>query len=84
MAKRDQDKAKRYAVRPTDAAAGLAEAVHGLEARARSLERERDGLKLELEAARRRIAELEDQRSQVINRIEWAIDSLHNLIEVET
>jgi len=43
------------------------------------LERERDALKAELETARARIAELERQRSDALNRVEWVIDSLHTL-----
>lgn len=35
----------------------------------------------ELEAARARIAELERSRADVLNRIDWVIDSLHNLGE---
>jgi len=46
-----------------------------------ALERERDSLKAELEVARARIAELEQQRELVVNRIDWIIDSLHSLIE---
>lgn len=47
----------------------------------RLLETERDALRAELEAAKSRIAELERSREQVLNRIDWVIDSLHNLIE---
>lgn len=45
------------------------------------LEQERDALKAELEAAMARIAELEKSRELIANRIDWVIDSLHNLIE---
>lgn len=48
------------------------------------LEHERDQLKRELEAAQQRIAELEAARAQVLDRIDWAIDSLHNVIESDT
>lgn len=58
-----------------------ADAASRLEARAHSAERERDALKAELEAARGRIAELERNRDLVANRIDWVIDSLHNLLE---
>lgn len=47
----------------------------------RAVEAERDALRAELEVARARIAELERAREQVLNRIDWVIDSLHNLIE---
>ncbi len=46
-----------------------------------ALVRERDVLKAELEAAKARIAALEQQRDQIVNRIDWIIDSLHSLIE---
>jgi hypothetical protein len=45
------------------------------------LERERDALKSELEAARARIASLEESRRQAANRIDWVIDALHGLID---
>lgn len=46
-----------------------------------TLERERDDLRAELEAARRRIASLEGQRRQAVDRIDWVIDSLQHAIE---
>ena len=81
MAQRDRDKAKRAGARPAESAAGLAEAVQRLEARAKTLERERDGLKAELDTARGRIAALEQTRAEAVNRIDWVIDSLHNVID---
>jgi predicted transcriptional regulator len=36
-------------------------------------------LKAELAAAEQRIAELEMRQTEVINRIDWAIDALHSL-----
>lgn len=38
-------------------------------------------LRAELAAAQTRIAELEAIQSDIINRIDWVIDSLHNLSE---
>lgn len=38
-------------------------------------------LQAELAAARARIAELEAKHAEIINRIDWVIDSLHNLAE---
>ena len=46
-----------------------------------SLERERDTLRAELEAARQRIGVLEAQRRQAIDRIDWVIDSLQHVVE---
>lgn len=59
-----------------DASAALAERIAVLEA-------ERAALAGELETAKARIAKLEEARAQVINRIDWVIDSLHNLLEDE-
>ncbi len=60
-----------------------AAAADSLEARVRSLESERDRLTAELAEAHARIAKLEAARTQVVNRIDWVIDSLQNLIEGE-
>ena len=38
-------------------------------------------LKAELAAARIRISELEQKHAEIINRIDWVIDSLHNLAD---
>lgn len=46
-----------------------------------ALERECERLEVELAEAKARIAALEEQRKAVVNRIDWMIDSLHNLIE---
>lgn len=83
MAQRDSKKAKRPAPRKATSSAGLSEAVQRLEARARVLESERDGLKAELELARAAIAKLEERHGQVVTRIDWVIDSLRSAIENE-
>ena len=38
-------------------------------------------LATELSAAHERIAELERKHSEIVNRIDWVIDSLHNLTD---
>jgi uncharacterized protein (DUF3084 family) len=81
MAQRKTDKAKRTSARAAEGAQGMSDAVQRLEARIKALELERDGLKGELEAVRAHNAMLEESRKQVANRIEWIIDSLHNLAE---
>ncbi len=43
------------------------------------LEEENARLRAELAAAHARIAELELKNTEIINRIDWVIDSLHNL-----
>ena len=47
------------------------------------LESERDRLEQELTKAQARIRALEEDRDQVVNRIDWVIDSLRNLLENE-
>jgi hypothetical protein len=44
-----------------------------------SLADENVRLKAELAAARARIGELEQKQAEIINRIDWVIDSLHNV-----
>lgn len=45
------------------------------------LERERNELRTQLAAAEARIAVLESQRVEALNRIDWVIDSIHNVLE---
>lgn len=52
-------------------------------ARVAQLESERERLLAALEKAESRIRALEDGRDQVLNRIDWVIDSLRSLIETE-
>ena len=78
MAQRPREKVKRPAGRLKEAAATAAATP---EARVRALEQERDVLKRELEAARQRIAALEESRSIVASRIDWIIESLSNVVD---
>ena len=43
--------------------------------------RERDQLKAQLAEAQAMIAKLEQARDEAVSRIDWAIDSLHNVLE---
>lgn len=54
-----------------------------LMARVVKLESERDRLLAALEKAESRIRALEEGRDQVLNRIDWVIDSLRSLIDNE-
>ncbi len=95
MAQRKSKKAKRpekRRPRTTKAPSGAkpkpeaklrSEAKPKPEARIKSLEKERDRLKTQLEVAGARIISLEHGRDEAVNRIDWAIDSLHNMIESE-
>ena len=79
MAERATRKGKRQAA-PRQVVGRVAAAVEpkrNLEA----LERERDQLKAQLADAQARIARLEQARDEAVNRIDWAIDSLHNVLE---
>lgn len=83
---RDTAKAKRPAGRSTGAAGSAATGksragaasqlgeVEALRTRVADLERQ-------LKAAQSRVADLEQIRAQALNRIDWAIDSLHNVLE---
>jgi hypothetical protein len=58
---------------PLDASSLLARVIR--------LESERDRLQADLATATKRIQALEASREQVVNRIDWVIDSLRNLID---
>ncbi|MCC7253190.1 DUF4164 family protein [Hyphomicrobium sp.] len=78
MAQRPREKVKRPAGRLKEppSAAGS-----GPDTRVKTLEQERDRLKGELEAARQRIAALEESRSLVASRIDWVIESLSSVVD---
>jgi len=46
-----------------------------------ALERERDLLQQELERSRLRVRLLEETHAKVRDRIAWALDSLHNILD---
>ena len=84
MAERAARKVKRAAEsRRTDAdiAAPAPGASDRHAQRVKALERERDRLKTQLAEAETRIARLEESRAEAVNRIDWVIDSLHNVLE---
>ena len=58
-----------------------AEAKSSATGRLEALERERDQLKVKLADAEALVAKLQQARDDAVNRIDWAIDSLHNLLE---
>jgi len=83
MPERPDGKARRRAAVPAESTAGRRQPrkAADLEARISALEAERDRLLAELKTAQTRIADLERTREQVVNRIDWVIDSLHSLTE---
>ena len=83
MAERKATKANGPARRRSGSRGALSDAAQRPEARIKSLEQERDGLKAQLALAQVRIAHLEESRIEAVNRIDWVIDSLHNAIESE-
>ncbi len=80
--KRAQPAAARATGRTTRS--GAASAVKLQVSPLEQLERERDELRIQLTAAEARIKQLEGQRLDALNRIDWAIDSIHNILERET
>ncbi len=78
MAQRVTRKSKRPAARRASAPLDSAERQGQ---RIKSLERERDRLKAQLAEANERLAALEGRRAEAVNRIDWVIDSLHNVLE---
>lgn len=78
MAQRPREKVKRPSGRSKQQPAPVAGAP---EQRVKALEQERDRLKGELEAARQRIAALEESRSLVASRIDWVIESLSGVVD---
>lgn len=82
---RDTMKTKRTAALPVAAARGASGATKGptTATSASTLEKRVAELERELAMARERVALLEAERGHVLNRIDWAIDSLHTVIESE-
>ncbi len=81
MATRQPQKAKRAATSKKAQPTELKSAMQRLETKVKQLQAERDQLKSDLKVAKARIGELEAQQTEAVNRIDWVIDSLHNLIE---
>lgn len=88
---RDTVKAKRPVGRPASGARALPAKARPAPAEARPA-RDTDvamlsariaELERELAQAQQRLSEFEALRAQAINRIDWAIDSLHNVLDVE-
>jgi chromosome segregation ATPase len=81
VAQREKSKAKRVKIDALDTARGIASVAKPVAASGDDLLREIEHLKSELANANAKIKALEEQRDQAANRIDWAIDSLHNLLE---
>jgi hypothetical protein len=90
MAQRASQKSKRQAPAPRQRAGRAAPVEskraadtkpNGQVARLELAEHERDQLKAQLAEAQATIAKLEQARDEAVNRIDWAIDSLHNVLE---
>jgi len=88
MAQRDTNKAKRAsapraAVASHRAVSNRVEAASDAGARIDGLLAEISSLKTQLAATEQKLAELESQRIEALNRIDWVVDSLHNLLDRE-
>jgi chromosome segregation ATPase len=75
-ARSERAKAKSGAKREKGHKSGLA-----MMARLAALERERDDLKEELARTQARVRQLEAGHAQVRDRIAWALDALHGILE---
>ena len=83
MGERVSRKGKRQTA-PTSPRGGRsvrAESKSSAAGRLETLERERDQLRAKLVAAEAAISKLQQARDEAVNRIDWAIDSLHNVLE---
>ncbi len=69
------------AVQGSTGAAPVTDLVQSTASRIKSLERENARLQQQLGEANERISRLEESRSEAVNRIDWVIDSLHNILE---
>lgn len=69
--------------RGAEPAGGAATPAADLDARLAAITAERDAALAELAEARRHIAALEAARAQVVDRIDWIVDSLKSVIEAE-
>jgi hypothetical protein len=83
MAQRVPQKGKRQAPPPRQRAGRAApgDPRRNGETRLAAAESERDQLKTQLAEAQAMIAKLEQARDEAVSRIDWAIDSLHNVLE---
>lgn len=83
MAQRVSQKGKRQALPPRQRTgrATPGDPRRNGEARLEAAESERDQLKAQLAEAQAMIAKLEQARDEAVSRIDWTIDSLHNVLE---
>ena len=85
MARRRASKASGKSVsaatRTPRAHAEACSSADALSARLAAVERERDTLQQELERSRSRLRALEETHAKVRDRIAWALDSLHAILD---
>lgn len=82
MAARARQKSKRQAPRRrTERISVSTRSIEWYAQRVKALETERDRLKTQLAEAQERIGRLEESRNEAVNRIDWVIDSLHNVLQ---
>jgi hypothetical protein len=81
MAERVPRKGKRPAARAGERPIAGFDSADRQVQRIKSLERECERLKGQLAEANESIAALEQRRAEAVNRIDWVIDSLHNVLQ---
>jgi len=82
MAQRDERPKRKTAPGSKQVISG-ADSVAQLEARCRALEAECETLRAELAQAQGRVAGLERARNEVVDRIDWIVDSLNGLKQAD-
>ncbi len=81
MVERVSRKSKRPAVAPVQRGRSVRAEPKPNAGRLEAVERERDQLKAQLADAQALIGKLQQARDEAVIRIDWAIDSLHNVLE---
>ncbi len=82
MAERTQVKSKRPTQRRrSENRAAASQTVDRGAQRIKTLEKECERLEAQLADAEARIARLEASRAEAVNRIDWVLDSLHNVLD---
>jgi chromosome segregation ATPase len=83
MAVQARTKGKRQTTARQRSPGRLGAPAHSLEwyaQRIKTLEAERDRLEADLAEAEARIGRLEESRTEAVNRIDWVLDSLQNVL----
>lgn len=84
MTQRERQKARRAGAKRADKRGRIESSAKPDPSLTKQRELDYAELRAELAAAQARIKVLESQRADIVNRIDWVIDSIHNILERET